>query len=932
MVRLIGRDPEVRTFVTAVERVRRGTGVVLVLEGEPGIGKTRLLREFAAIVDGDWSVFSCGCSEMEIDRPFAAIAAGLDDFLDRHNDSDDPLPEELFEAKDLLKQAQLTGSPLENQGQRIARLVVDGFHDIARTKPVLVMIDDAQWIDDASAELVWGFVRRHTKSVLTVTAFRASSRPSVQTFRRSLDARGAANIALQPLPQMVARELAFEVAGSRGSPQLDKVLDSAGGNPLYITELLRRSGTEDDSEHLANGPAFVPSTLRSLVSRRLLGLTAMAQELLQDAALLGLSFDVHELAQLREKGVTEVLEALLPALDIGILIEAGDRMAFRHAVVQTIVADHQTESFRRQRHGVLSRRLELFNARWTRVAEHLLLSSPVASAEVVRVFRFASREVRPLAIASGLIWLERALAFSLDDNEKLDLRMDIAESMVLLGRVVEADQLCAELLGQVSSDEKTFRIRSMLAAIASMAGQTKSDEAIVRIRNVLALLPPKDDRRVDILGWLCFHLLFDGKTAEAGDKLREAQELINERPHLGNTRRFHEAQSIEALLRGDGFEAVRLARVAVELFDFHADALDWIQIPQFCLAMAMISTAKVGELLSVLHQGMTLCENSGLELARLHLEPLVPIAHLLAGDLGLASDAVIANRDRDSNEWRTVPTETALAAFLAMLDDDMTRATALADDALNQLLAGGQALSGDFTVLLIALVKEANGDAAGARDLLVAVWELIARDLSLPNITPDLVRLTLDSEPDFARGVTERIEQRAAGSGAPVDRANALACRALVDRSPALLEDAAVIWDSLDWVLQPTRIREFALDMASLEGAPQAQEQIDVLTRAWTRMEARRPVRLLELRSRHLGGRRKRTSRALDGPDSLTQTERAVVRLVAEGLTNKEIAGRLFVSHRTVDTHVSHSLAKLGVASRVHLARMFQTTSELWSI
>jgi DNA-binding CsgD family transcriptional regulator len=278
------------------------------------------------------------------------------------------------------------------------------------------------------------------------------------------------------------------------------------------------------------------------------------------------------------------------------------------------------------------------------------------------------------------------------------------------------------------------------------------------------------------------------------------------------------------------------------------------------------------------------------------------------------------------NDWRAggvaLPTATGLFGLIEMLQGRSTEAKTLADRALEELLAGGaSAGSADFAVWCIACVNEALGDVTTARDLLVGIWELVARDASLFTIAPDLVRLTRDERPEFALDVVQRTETRAAGSGAAFDRANALASRGLYEQDPMLLERACLAWDELDWTLPQARMRTFATDMAATECNPaELSVHVERAMSAWERMEATHPVTVLQQRHRRIVARGSRPAKPTSGPESLSQAERTVVALVAEGITNKEIAQRLYVSHRTVDSHVSHALAKLGLTSRVQLA------------
>ena len=922
MVRIVGRDPELRHLLAGAQRARSGAAALIMIEGEPGIGKTRLLDEVASRLGSEgWKTFACSCSELDVDRPFAPVSAGLADLMDQLGSD---APGELFEAADLLRQAATRGSGLENQAQRVRSLIVEGLHDLSRTGPLLVLFDDTHWIDDASAGVLWGIARRRTKPVLTLATFRPSEREAVRALRRGMDEGGSANIVVSALPRNEAEVLATEILGARPNRVVNQLLDDAAGNPLFITELLQGDVESVNLADTETNAGVIPTSLRNLVLRRLDGLGVESQATLFDASLSGLTFDVAELAAIRERTVRELMTALEPAIRLRIVVEHGTQLAFQHAIVQAIVREQHPDALRRSRHHEVSQRLIEVRARWTRVAEHLMLSGPTASPECVAVFRRAAEEVRPLSLVAALTWFERALEFATNAAERFDLQMEVAAVLILVGRVVDAEQLCEASWSLCSTPEDEIRLRITLAALNTMAGRTRAEDAAEHLDRVLELLPPLDSQRVETLGWRAVLHLVAGRLDEAEQTAQLGRTIEIEGDRLPMMGRIHEAESLIALLRGDSGRALTEARAALAAFDQQRNVFTWVMTPHFACAMAMLNTSPIADVIEMLQDGFRACEQAGHAMARLHLEPLMSIAHFARGDIATARSSVTATIERN-NDWRSggvaLPSATGLAAYIAMLSDDLDSARTLADQTLEELIGGGaQAGSGDFSAWCVACVREADGDVVGARELLCAVWELVARDASLFAIAPDLVRLTVDEQPDFARDVVERAEARALRSGGAVDRAQALASRGFLERNVAFLDEAALEWERVGWHLSPTRIRDFAIDLCAGGPMDELRRRIAEVTLAWERMELAQPIRLLEERSRHLGVRSKRPVRANYGPDSLSQTERVVIGYVGDGLTNKQIAQRLYVSHRTIDTHVSHALAKLGVSSRVQLA------------
>ncbi len=935
MSSLIGRQPEQRQLAAALERAAAKTSSTIVIEGEPGIGKTRLREDIRdrALAQG-WVVLDCRCAEFDGDRPFVPVIAALEELGDRLGDE---VPTEITDGLALFRAtASITPDETahhnraESQGDRIVRLIVEGLHEVARTRSLLVLFDDAHWIDEASARVLWDMVRRRPMTaLLTVATFRPSTRENVLALRRALDSHGASNIHLGSLSPTDTLELASEVLGGPVGPEAALLLRDAGGNPLFITELLKGVSEVERGEA---DPQLgrVPPSLVSLVSRRFLAFPESTRDLLFDAALLGLTVDVKILALAHNVDITLLLARLEPAFEQRILVTRDGVLGFQHAVVQAIVADSRPDASRRLRHRDLAERLSAVKVPASMVAEHHWKSSPFHHVDAHLWMQRAADEVRPLSLEAALTWLERALACLPDGHPRLDIQMEIAKHLVLVGRLSEAEAICS-MSGDTNTVDDEVRRRLTLIALTTMAGRTRQDEAMAHVDWLIAHYDPRDPQQVEMLGWKALLLVYRGDLDEAERVARRGLEMEVWANPTFMVSRPHEALGVVALLRGDLERALEHTARATETYEHHENVFTTIMTPHFSRSMALISSRPLPEVIAVIEQGYQSCDRAGHALARLHLDPIMAIAHFAGGDVDVArtlTDRVLGRAD----DWRTggisLPTITGLAAYLALLRGDADTARHLAATAFDELLSGGaQAGSADFAVFCLAKVAEADGDVDRARELLVGVWELFAKNASLFTIAPDLVRLTAVSDPVFAADVVDRAEQRAERSGAAMDRANALACRGHLRRDPVLLEQAAQAWEELQWTMGATLIRDSIVHhYPDRVSSVELSEIIRVVLAAWELMELPRPVELIRARHPRIA-KSTRSTRPSHGAGSLSQAERTVARLVAEGLTNKEIAQRLFVSHRTVDTHVSHALAKLSLSSRVQLAGL--VTKEL---
>lgn len=234
----------------------------------------------------------------------------------------------------------------------------------------------------------------------------------------------------------------------------------------------------------------------------------------------------------------------------------------------------------------------------------------------------------------------------------------------------------------------------------------------------------------------------------------------------------------------------------------------------------------------------------------------------------------------------------------------------------------------EWGLWLRALLLEVRGEAAQALEVLEQAWTFstpLRYLMSSRYLGPDLVRLALvNGNRALAASVTAEVAEGARRAGVPTAEGAALRCQGLLDDDPAVLLAAVEAYRK-----GPRPIdRAFACEdaAAALRRAGRMSEGLALLGEAleiYERSGATRDTARAEAALRALGSRRRRPGRprrASVGWDSLTETELRVARLAAEGLTNRQIGERLFISRRTVETHLAHVFAKLGLTSRVSLA------------
>ena len=606
---LVGRTPELRHLAASVERVRRGNSTVTTIEGEPGIGKTMLLAELRRRVLADgWFVLDCRCHALDMERPFVAVADALDELCETLGAT---APSELSEAHSLLRQVSSGTADTVSRGRYITTLIVEGVHELADSAPVLVVFDDAHWIDEASASVLWGIVRRQrTSAVFTVATFRPAARDAVDAIRRGLDTNGAANLVLSPLASDDARELLHHILGRHArttvaTENFDALLRAASGNPLFITELARGrlDVIERGAINDANDADAVPPALRGLVLRRLRELPEEAQSALTDAALLGAEFDLHELADVSGMSFDDLTTVLQPAVDLRLVVDAGDRLAFQHAIVQTIISEQHPLAVQRERHHHIAERLGSRGSISTRIAEQYWRAGPRIESNGLRWLRQAANDVRSLSLSASLTWFERALVHATERADRFEVQCQIASLLLLIGRVNDSEALCLSMDLSGADPEEQIRVHTMLAIIATMAGGARGQEAAERVLKVESLLPERDSRLAVTLGWRASIRMFAGQLDEAEALARQAFTVEVDGPLASKLIRAEESLGLIMLLRGDVTEAQSHTAQALSLFAQYDEMFDATMMPHFAHAMALLPTNDAVDIIAVLREG-----------------------------------------------------------------------------------------------------------------------------------------------------------------------------------------------------------------------------------------------------------------------------------------------------------------------------------------
>ena len=927
---LVGREDELGLAAAAVRQLSEGRASALAIEGEAGIGKTLLVQ---AIVDDarsrDVVVFCGQAHPFERTRPFGVVAAALD--LSRR--SMDPRRA----AIGALLAGQGAGAPRAAGGilYRVVEEIVDLVETSCAERPVLLVAEDIQWADSASLMAISSLVRQLPLAALLVVVTARPSPLSAEVLRLldDLAAAGARTLRLQPLKSGDVAVLACHVLGAPPGPALTAMLAKAGGNPLWAVAMLRSLADEGTlrraGDSVETTASELPVSLSDLVVRRLRDLPTATLELLRVTAVLGDAVSLRDVAAVTRRPPAEVAGQLSDAFDAQLLDEADDRVVFRHQLVHDAIYEHMPPSARRLLHREAAVALMAAGADRLDVADHLMLGAERGDEQAVAWLRDAAREASAQAPLVTLELIRRAEQLLPDGHRDADVvSAEVVQALLRAGKVAEASDRAEAVLARRHAAEVDTPLR--LALLAALALQNRAAELITVAQASLAdpaRLQPSG--HVLMLAQQSWALVYTGDPGagesaadralviadQAGDAAMMVWALTALLVAVGRQGRYGEALA----------HARRAAALAADSHDMRSLPLQ----PKFFLGLALFDCDLVGEARAAYREALDDEFGSGWWLS----ETLMADAQA-AFVIGEWEDAVPGlitggQAAQEKGNQNLVSQSLAYRVIIATAAGDYRAASELAAGIAGSLEGDELSYNAGILTFAVAGLKAAQGDRQGAYDLLLRCWRFDAeRECRFYHraLAPDLVRLALELG---HRGVAAEVASTVAAGVAlapevPTVRSLALRCQGLVDgevepmmeavvfarRAPLLVEHAGACEDAAGLLAQRGRRDEaVALLAEALERYERAGAD------AWAG-RVRAQLRALGVRPGPRGPR----GRPATGWESLTTTERAVSLLVAEGLTNGAVARRLYISPHTVNTHLRHVFAKLGVANRVALA------------
>ena len=910
-----GRAGELKVIGALVTALVQGHGGVLVIEGPPGIGKSRLLTEVMALADkgGVRTLFGEAFEYQQTVPFFSLFMATL---------SADP---PVGDAEALRR---LGGS--EDLRYWVVHDLADAIRAAAAETPLAIVLEDIQWADNGTLVALRSLAtaRLDVAVLWVLTARTGAGGPGVQETLSVLQRADAAVVRVAAMSPGAVADMVCDAVRANADESLLNLAAKAHGNPFLVSELVGGLGEEgrlnvSGGRAVARGHAL-PRRLGAGMQQRLDLLSTGAGEVVRVAAVLPDRFSAGLLAAMLGRQPASLMAAVEEAVCADLLVEDGEQLRFRHDLLREATRQSLPQSLRRAMERQSASVMLGMGAAPAEVATQLARSAEPGDGEAIGALRAAAQSVGHSDASAAADLSRRALELLPADDAEHGLL--VAETVGLLNRASryqEAEELAVAALSEVASPEQEAEIRLRLATLTKHSAQRRVEEN----RRALQLGEISEVTRARHLAWLAYNLAMHD---QRGQRRAAADEAAAAAASTGDLEATILANVTLAVLDcGEGYVGRSIRRLE-ELCALArtSDATAAHDLAALYYAMLLAVVGRLDDAADQIADGTEQARREHNAMALDMWATMDGGVHLAAGRLSAAraaTESLAPPQQTGVSEQDMV--RTAILAEVAVRTDDRTLLQQTVNDARDAYPTGSSVVRrgaahvlalaawqrddvhdamrwlGDITlfespiwpqvldqVILGARVASAAGDA-GLRARVLQATELLERERpAIPLFT---------GVAGYARGILERDAQ-------------------------ALLAAADVLHASSRPLLYAAAAEDAGVELARTDRGDEALDQLNAAFDTYMGHEALADARRVGRELRRLGVERRIVShpRAKTGWDSLTDSELKVVNLIAQGVTNQSVATQLHLSLHTVKTHVHNAFAKLGINSRAQLTQL----------
>ncbi|OBH97707.1 LuxR family transcriptional regulator [Mycobacterium sp. E2733] len=912
-----GRADELKVVDALMAAVAQGRGGVLVIEGPPGIGKSRLLTEVLALAEkfGVRALFGEAFEYQQTVPFFSLFMATL---------RADPPVGDAEALRRLGTSADLR--------YWVVRDLQAAIHAAASRKPLAILLEDIHWADNATLVALRSLAAtRPEHPVLWVlTARTGAGGPAVRDTLTALEREDATFLRLTAMTPSAVADIVEDAVRANADASLLSLADKAHGNPFLLTELLRGLDEEDRLD-VSGGRAVatgdtLPRRLSDTMQQRLDQLSPAAGQVVRVAAVLPDRFSARLLAAMLERRPAALVPAVAEAVRADLLIEDGEQMRFRHDLLREATRQSLPQSLRRAMERQSANVMLDMGASPEEVATQLARSAEVGDRAAIAALRDAAQSLAFSDPGAASDLSKRALELQLaHDPGRAPL---VTETIVLLNRATryeEAERLASTTLSAAPAPEEEAKILLRLRTpITDTTTQHIEDN-----RRALQLPRISDVTRARHQAWLAYNLAMYGLE---GHDSAAASEAATAAAATGDP----EASILSGVARacldcasgyaGQALHRVEELQALTPVGDMTAHNLAACHLANL---LAVVGRLEDATILVAKCREKSQQERDGMAL---HIWDLTSgVVQVAAGRLSAARAVTegLPTPERTGSTFVTAMRMFTLAEVAARTDD-RTSMVEMLNEARDAYADGSPAVRRGAAAVL--------GLAAWQRDDIHEAVRWLGGDISLlmtPVLPTILDQLTLTARIASAAG-DAGLRARLLDAADMLERERPVVqlfatvarhIRGILERDiDALAAVASALRSSSRPLLYAGAAEDAGGELSRARRPLEALDHLNAAFDTYIDCEATADARRVGRALRRLGVERRIVMhpRAKTGWDSLTDSELKVVNLIAQGATNRSVATQLHLSPHTVKTHVHNAFAKLGIASRAQLTQLIR--------